>query len=101
IHINGKQVWRSTRSKRLEVAKRRMKTILEEERDRAGFVVDPKDKMTVQDAVEHRERQLDNDPSIKESTRHYWRQCHKALLASWPGLDERDLGSIRRQECED
>lgn len=101
IHLNGKQVWKSTRSKRLEVAKRRMKTILEEERGRAGFAPAPQDRMTVSDAIKLREKKLDNNPSLKESTRHYWRQCHKTLLKSWPGLGDRDLGSIRRQECED
>ncbi|MCB1092982.1 MAG: site-specific integrase [Verrucomicrobiae bacterium] len=101
IHLNGKQVWKSTHSKLLEVAKRRMKSILEDERERAGFVAGSKDRMTVREAVDLREKQLENDPSIKEATRHYWRQCHRTLLKSWPGLGDRELGAIRRQECEE
>jgi integrase len=100
IRLNGKQVWRSTRSKRLEVAKRRMKSILEEERERTGVAPESQDTMTLREAVVLCEKQLDNDLSIKETTRHYWRQCHQSLLRSWPGVADRDLGSIRRHECE-
>jgi integrase len=101
VRVNGKQVWRSTKTQVLEIAKRRIKTILAEEQERAGIVPETNDRLTVGEAIVLRERQLDNDPSLKPATRHYWRQCHATLLKTWPGLKNRDLSSIRRQEAED
>lgn len=101
VRVNGKQVWRSTKTQVLEIAKRRVKTILAEEQERAGIVPETNDRLTVGEAIVLRERQLDNDPSLKPATRHYWRQCHATLLKTWPGLKNRDLSSIRRQEAED
>lgn len=101
VRLNGKQVWRSTKTQLLEVAKRRATKILSEEQERAGIVPEANDRLTVGEAITLREKQLDNDPSLKPATRHYWRQCHATLLKTWPGLKKRDLSSIRRQEAED
>lgn len=101
VRLNGKQVWRSTKTQVLEVAKRRVTKILSEEQERAGIVPEANDRLSVGEAIILREKQLDNDPSLKPATRHYWRQCHATLLKTWPGLKKRDLSSIRRQEAED
>ena len=101
VRLNGKQVWRSTKTQLLEVAKRRIVNILAEEQERAGIAPESHDHLTVGEAIALREKQIENDPSLKEATRHYWRQCHATLLKSWPGLKQRDLSSIRRQEAED
>ncbi len=91
IRLNGKQVWQSTKTKLLEVAKRRMVGILEKEQGRAGIAPGNHDHLTVGEAMGLREKPLENDPSLKEATRHDWRQCHNALEKSWPELKKRDL----------
>ena len=56
--------------------------------------------MTFSEAAEVHLRDLDDDTEIKESTRHYWRQCLAALVRSWPGLNETEVRRITTKHCE-
>lgn len=101
VTVQGKQVWRSLGTKLLEVAKRRMAPVLEEERNRPPGLRTNSDRLTVAQAIQIRISQLENDPALKPATRHYWRQVHDYLLRTWTGLADRELGTIRREECEE
>lgn len=45
------------------------------------------------------EADLDNDHTIKETSKIYRRKCLKALLKSWPGIDELKPVKITEVEC--
>ena len=44
---------------------------------------------------------LDDNPSIKPRTRHYWRQTPCRPLKSWPGLNETEVRKITQAECKE
>jgi integrase len=101
VTVQGKQVWRSLGTKLVEVAKRRMAPVLEEVRNRPSGLRADCDRLTFAQAIRIRESQLEHDPALKPATRHYWRQCHDSLLRTWTDLADRELSTIRREECEE
>ena len=50
-------------------------------------------------AAEIHLQNLNDDLEIKDSTRHYWRQCLAALVKSWPALNETEVRRITRPSC--
>lgn len=99
---NGKEIWRSLGTRVKGVAVVKLAETLQQERRRKDLMGDAArtGKMTMGVAAEIRRDQLENDTGIKESTRHYWRQCIEGLFRSWPGLEGADVRKIGKADCQ-
>lgn len=103
ISAGGKETWRSLKTKVFSVAK----VELEERLRTAEFQaeVTPEsplgEKLTGADAFKIRERQIENNPALKKSSRHYLTQIMASLKKSWPELEGSDLQRITAEDCEE
>ena len=97
---NGKQVWQSLGTTQVSVARARLSEWLQEYRRCAtASSAASAGKMTMADVLRLHLTALDENVSIKESTRHYWRQVSSALFKSWPGLGATDVRRISATDC--
>ncbi len=97
---NNKEIWKSLRTSHFSVAKARLAEFLREHREKQAAVAsEPSAKMKFADALAIHLQNLDDDVTIKPSTRHYWRQIFVALAKNWPGLAERELRRLTRTDC--
>ena len=97
IRVRGKLIWKSLKTDRISVAKLRLGDFHKEQRQRAAAQnAVARGKMTFGDAVAAHGQKLLNDPSLKPKTREYDSFRIKALLASWPGLENTDGRACQR-----
>jgi hypothetical protein len=87
------------RTSHFSVAKTRLLGFLSEHRKSQPAQNADSIRMTFGDALKIRIQNLDDDPTLKPATRHYWRQVFAALLKSWPGLAEREVRRITVTDC--
>ena len=101
IRVRGKLIWKSLKTDRISVAKLRLSDFHKEERQRAAaYKAVARGKMTFGDALAAYKQKLQNDPNIKPKTKEYYSFRIKALLKSWPELENKDVSKISRSECE-
>jgi hypothetical protein len=100
IRIQGKLIVRSLKSDSIAVAKLRLADLEKDERQTAEHCAAvATGKMTFGDCLTlHRER-LQADPNFKPKTKEYYEYRTKALLKSWPGLNEQDVRRITKSDC--
>jgi hypothetical protein len=99
----SKEFWKSLGTSHFSIAQARLAEFLKGHRERhqsAPIRGTISAKMTFGEAAEIHLRDLDDDTEIKESTRHYWRQCLAGLVRTWPGLNETEVRRITRKDCE-
>jgi integrase len=100
VFVGGKEVWKSLKTTHFSVAQAKLAEFLKEHRRRVrngnGEV---SAKMTFGEAAATHLQNLDDNPSIKPRTRHYWRQRLAALLKSWPTLAETQIRKITPADC--
>ena len=94
FYREGKAVWRTLKTDVFEVAKYRLAEELKVFRS-AG-----KTAKTVEQAANLYLAKMRNDPSIKETTRHYYGQIVKAILGTWPELKTAKPKDITKADCE-
>lgn len=101
IRVRGKLIWKSLKTDRISVAKLRLSDFHKQERQRAGSCkAVARGKMTFGDALAAYKQKLQNDPDMKPGTKEYYAYRIKALLASWPDLENKDVSKVSRSECE-
>ena len=99
---NKKEIWKSLRTDHFSVAKARLAEFLREHREKQQATPNRSSaKMTFSDALAIRLQTLDDDVTIKPTTRRYWKQIFTALLKSWPELAEREVRRITKTDCAD
>ena len=100
LRVTGKLIWKSLKTDRMSVAKLRLGDFLKEEREKAsaGKAV-ARGKMTFGDALQTYRERLNGDHSLKERSKTYREERIAALLKSWPGLSETDVGRISKSDC--
>jgi integrase len=97
---NNKEIWKSLRTSHLSVAKARLAEFVREHREKQVATANHSSaKITFREALAIHLQNLDDNESIKPSTRHYWRQIFVALLKSWSGLAERELRRLTKTDC--
>jgi integrase len=97
---NGKEIWKSLKTSHFSVAQAKLAEFLKEHRQRvSNGNGEVSAKMTFGEAAEIHLRNLDDNPSIKAHTRHYWRQRLAALIKSWQGLNETEVRKITPANC--
>lgn len=103
ISFGSKPSWRSLRTKVKQVAIAKMREVLEDAH-KAEEVRTDCDRFsanaTVGALISVNLDRVDNDPSIKPATRHYWNQIYTALRKSWPSLADQSAKSVKSAECE-
>lgn len=98
--VGGKEVWKSLKTTHFSVAQAKLAEFLKEHRQRVrNGTSEVSAKMTFGEAAMSHLRNLDDNPSIKPRTRHYWRQRLAALLKSWAGLNETEVRKITPAGC--
>src|SRR5262249_20127900 len=100
VFIGGKEVWKSLKTTHFSVAQAKLAEFLKEHRQRvrngSGEV---SARMTFEEAAAIHLQNLDDNPSIRPRTRHYWRQRLAALTKSWPELSETEVRKIIPADC--
>jgi integrase len=100
IRIQGKLIVKSLKTDSIAVAKLRLGDLEKDERQNAEHrAAVTTGKMTFGDCLTlHRDR-LQADPNFKPRTKEYYEYRTKALLKSWPGLNEQDVRKITKSDC--
>jgi hypothetical protein len=96
---NNKEIWKSLHTEHLPVAKARLAEFRREHREKQTMADHSSAEMTFAEALAIHLQNLDDDVTIKPTTRHYWKQVFASLLKSWPGLAERELRRITKTDC--
>jgi hypothetical protein len=92
----------SLRTSHFSVAQARPAEFFKDHRERHQGAADggsASAKMKFCAAAEIHLQNLNDDLEIKDSMRHYWRQCLAALVKSWPALNETEVRRITRPSC--
>lgn len=102
ISSGRKKSWRSLGTSLISVARPKAEQLLRELRQTTELA--PSDaippEITMGELAVKRLKEIENDPSLKPATRHYWKQVFTALLRSWPELETLKAKSIGKLECE-
>ena len=102
IRIQGKLIVKSLETDAISVAKLRLGDLEKKERQnvelRAATVTG---KMTFGDCLKLYSDRRKADPTFKPKTKEYYEYRTKALLKSWPGLQEQDVRKITKSDCLD
>jgi integrase len=98
----GKEFWKSLDTSHFSIAQARLAEFLKDHRERYqnSPAAESSAKMTFGEAAAVHLRNLDDNADIKESTRHYWRQCLAALVKSWPKLKETEVRRVSKKDCD-
>jgi integrase len=100
VFAGGKEVWKALKTTHFSVAQAKLAEFLKEHRQRVrNGNSEVSAKMTFGEAAAIHLQNLDDNPSIKARTRHYWRQRLAALVKSWPGLNEIEVRKITPADC--
>jgi integrase len=101
-YANGKEIWQSLKTSHLSVAQAKLAEFLKEHRERvSNGSGEVSAKMTFGEAAAIHLSNLEDDLSIKQRTRDYWRECLAALQKSWPGLNETEVRKITQTDCKE
>jgi len=102
LFLNGKEVWKSLKTKHFTVAESRLAEAQKEHRQRKGREASASSaKMTFQQAADLHLQHLDVKVTIKRRTRTYWREILAAVLKSWPELAATEVRRITTSACRD
>lgn len=100
LFLNGKEVWKSLKTKHFTVAESRLAEAQKEHRQRKGREASASSaKMTFQQAADLHLQRLDVKVAIKRRTREYWREILAAVLKSWPALAGTEVRRITTNAC--
>jgi integrase len=102
IRVQGNLIRWSLKTDRISVAKLRLADFEKQERRKVeSRAAAASGNMTFREAVSIFRERLKADVHLKPRSKDYREERVAALLRSWPGLGERDVGRITRQECLD
>lgn len=100
LYLNGKEVWKSLKTKHFTIAESPLSEARKEHRQRKGGAESASSsKMTFQQASELHFHRLDKNVSIKTRTRKYWREISASLFKSWPELAALEVRKITKAGC--
>jgi integrase len=101
-YANGKEIWQSLKTSHLSVAQAKLSEFLKEHRERiSNGNGEISAKMAFAEAAAIHLRNLEDNLSIKQRTRDYWRECLVALQKSWPGLSGIEVRKIKKTDCKE
>ena len=102
VRVSGKLIWKTLKSDRMSVAKLRLGDFLKEQNSRAeSSQATVRGKMIFGDALATYQQQLQNAQHLKPNAKLYRQKTIKALLKSWPSLNDTDVRKISVGDCQD
>ncbi len=102
LRVKGKLIRRSLKTNSITVAKLRLADLEKSEQQKAqSTLAVANGKMTFADALAVFQARIKANPDLKPRTKEYCAFRISALLKSWPGLAEKDVGRITNAECLD
>lgn len=100
LFINGKEVWKSLKTKTFSIAEVRLTTARKEHRERkARNAPAASAKMTFGQAAEAHRKNLDAKVNLKRRSRDYWREIHEGLFRNWPELENTEVKALSESAC--
>jgi integrase len=101
LYRNGKEKWQSLKTTHYSVAEAKLAELQKEHRQHRERELSPGNaKLLFGEAAQLRLKQIDEDVSVKGSTRNYAREVLASLLKSWPGLDSSEVRRISPSACQ-
>lgn len=102
LSLGGKETWRSLDTPLLSIARIELGKLRDDAArlKEAGVNGHDARKMTGADVIELHKKALNNNPGIKNSTRHYWHQIIVALKKCWPEFLTTELRRITEEHCQ-
>ncbi len=99
VKVNGKEKWRTLRTKVFTVAKLRLGDVEKEARGRGSASRDLGGDMTTGYFIEQYRQRTLLDASLKKSSRERRDSALKAITKTWTGLEGRDIRRISADDC--
>jgi integrase len=100
--INGKLIRQSLETTTFTIAQLRLGDLLREERAKAERCTpDVGGKITMGQAIELYRQEVDCDVRTKDSSKRYRHETIKALLKTWPHLEDLDARKITETQCQE
>ena len=97
---HNKEVWKTLRTNHFSAAKARLAEFLREQREKQTAAANLSSaKMTFGGALAIHLQNLEDDVTIKPTTRHYWKQVFTSLLRRWSDLADREVRRITKIDC--
>ena len=102
LSLGGKETWRSLGTDLLSVARVELAKLRDDAArlKEAGVNGHNARKMTGADVIALHQAALNNDPSIKATTRHFWTQVIIALKKRWPEFLTTEVRKITEEQCQ-
>ena len=102
MYRNGKEIWKSLKTSHFSVAEARLAVKLKEHRERKGVELSSShSKMTFGAAATLKLAQVNDDVTIKRSTRKYWEETITSLKKSWPELFSTEIRRVAPGACQE
>ena len=99
IQINGKEKWKSLKTKIQEQAKFKLRELQQQIAETKTIATGKDAKVEMKYFILEEIKEVENDSSIKESTKKYKTENLNAILKNWKGLSGRSLSSISETNC--
>jgi len=100
LFLNGKEVWKTLKTKHFSVAEARLAEAQQEHRKRRSLEQSASSaKMTFGQCAELHMQYLAVKVSIKRRTRAYWAEILAAILKSWPELENTEIRKLTKLAC--
>lgn len=100
VRVGGKLIWKSLKTDVFTTAQLRLADFIKEQRTQLNSGTRTKSgKMTVADSVAIYRQRLNDNPRLKPNAKLYRDKCISGLLRSWPGLGEKDIRKISKDDC--
>ena len=101
--LAAKRFGRGLGTTHFSVAEAKLAEFLKEHRERvrSNGSGEVSARMTFGECAEIHTRNLDDNLSLKPSTRQNWRECLASLQKSWPCLNGTEVRKIKRSDCND
>ena len=101
VRIRGKLFRQTLKTDVMSVAKLRLTDFIKTKQEEMGDVsAIATGKMTMGDALAIFRQRLDARQDIKEGAKVYRRKCIDVVLRSWPGLEQKPIGKVGRDDCD-
>lgn len=100
----GRLIRKSLKTDVLSVAKLRLTDEEKKHRQAAQHqlaIQRGRGQMTFRESLEIYRARLQANPDIKSKTKKYYRQRVDSLLKTWPGLENKNLRDLSKQDCLD
>lgn len=100
LFLNGKEVWKSLKTKTFSIAETRLAEAQKEHLQRRATSTSTSNaKMTFGQGAEIHLQRVDGRVKLKVRSKRYWHEIHTAILKSWPDLEAMEIRKVTKPAC--